>query len=348
MKQRLKILSAIDIPWNSGLAAYAFAQAKALRGLGHEVLFACPRGSAAEAFAESEGFAHYAVPGRKEYHKLPLALLRLRAISGEAGIDAVAAHTGRMQTLAYLLALPVVRVKADAKRPSAGFTFSGVARVIAASAYIEDLYAASGLPRSRVALIPQGLPLPPLPERRAAAPYRVGLLGRLDLVKGHSVFLRAAAELLRSGASAEFHIAGYEANLKYSDLRREASDLGIEKNVFFHGRTEGPFPFMASCDIGVVCSLGSEAVSRAAAEWLASGRPLVASAVGSLPEYAAPEWLTPPGDHLALAAKLGALLAAPEKIAILGAANRARAEREFSPAAFAAATEKVFLEAAGH
>ncbi|MCM2268333.1 MAG: glycosyltransferase [Elusimicrobiales bacterium] len=347
MKQPLRILSAIDIPWNSGLAAYAFAQANALRGLGHEVVFACPENSAAMAFAAKEGFKHYAVPGRKEYHKVPLALLRLRAIARDNAIAVVAAHTGRMQTLGYLLGLPVVRVKADTKRPSAGFTFSGVTRVIAASAYIENLYAAAGLDRARVTLVRQGLALPRTPQRRASAPYRVGLLGRLDLVKGHAVLLRAARQLLRADLPVEFHIAGYEANLKYADLRREAEDLGIAKKVFFHGRTEGPFAFMESCDIGVVPSLGSEAVSRAAAEWLASGRPLVASAVGSLPEYAAPEWLVPPGDHLALAARLQALLLSPDAIALLGAANRARAERELSPAVFAEATEKVFKEAAG-
>jgi glycosyltransferase involved in cell wall biosynthesis len=347
MKQRLKILSAIDIPWNSGLAAYAFAQAKALRDLGHEVSFACPEGSAAMAFAEEEGLRRCAIPGRKQHHKLPLALLRLRAAARDAGAEVVAAHTGRMQTLASMLGLPVVRVKADTKRPSAGFIFKGAARTIVASSYIESLYAAAGLSRDKLTLIRQGLTPPPPSPRLAAAPYRVGLLGRLDLVKGHSVFLRAAAELARSGVRAEFHIAGYEANLKYSDLRREAADLGVEDRVFFHGKTDGPFPFMAACDIGVVCSLGSEAVSRAAAEWLASGRALVASAVGSLPEYVHADWLVPPDDPFALAAKLADLLASPEKIAMLGAANRARAEREFSPAAFGAATEKVFLEVAG-
>lgn len=347
MKPRSTILSAIDIPWNSGLAAYAFAQAKALRGLGHRVVFACPAGTAAAAFAEREGFDHFPVPGRKEHHKLPLALLRLRAIARDTGAGVVAAHTGRMQTLACLLGLPTVRVKADAKLPSAGLTFSAVKAVITASEHIRGLYAAAGLPPEKVRLVRQGLPLPPQPARAPAPPYKIGLLGRLDLVKGHAVFLRAAAELLRGGAPAEFHIAGYEANLKYADLRREAADLGIEKNVFFHGRTDGPWEFMAACDIGVVCSLGSEAVSRAAAEWLASARPLVASAVGSLPEYAAPDCLVPPGDHLALARRLGKLLAAPADLAALGAAARAKAARDFSPDAFASATEAVFLEAAG-
>jgi len=346
MKPRLKILSVIDIPWNSGLAAYAFAQAGALRDAGHTVIFACPAGSAALDFAQKNGFKAYEIPGRKQHHKLPLALLRLRAIARDEAIDLAAAHTGRAQTLAFLLGLPLVRVKADAKRPSAGFTFGSVKKVVAASSYIEGLYLASGLDRARLAVIRQGIALPPEAPLRTAPPYRVGLLGRLDLVKGHDCFLRAAAELARAGAPAEFHIAGYEANLKYAELRRVAADLGIADKVFFHGRTEGPFAFMAACDIGVIPSLGSEAVSRAALEWLAAGRPLVASAVGSLPEYLPADRLVPPGDPAALAANLAALLADPALMARLGQENRARAGRDFSQEGFAAATAGIFEEAA--
>jgi len=73
----------------------------------------------------------------------------------------------------------------------------------------------------------------------------------------------------------------------------------------------------------------------------------VASAVGSLPEYAQPDLLVPPGDEAALAGRLAGLLSSPDRLASLGAAARARAAREFSPETFAAATEAVFLEAAG-
>ncbi len=346
MKRQLRILSAIDIPWNSGLAAYAFAQAEALRARGHFVVFACPPGTAAWDYAARAGFKAVPVPGRKEHHKLPLALLRLRAAAAADGIDVVAAHTGRLQTLSCLLGLRTVRVKADAKLPTAGFTFSSVAGVVAASSYIAGLYAAAGLDPARVTVIRQGIELPRVLPREPRAPYRVGLLGRLDLVKGHSVFLRAAAELLRAGVPASFHVAGYEANLKYHDLRAEAADLGIGEHVYFHGRTEGPYAFMGSCDLGVIASLGSEAVSRAALEWLAAGKPLVAASVGSLPEYVEKERLVPPGDPAALAAAVGALLRSPHLLPELGAANREKAARAFSPAAFAEATERFFLEAA--
>ncbi len=338
----MKILSVIDIPWNSALAAYAFDQALALRAGGHEVLFACPEASAAQDFAAKAGFKAFTIPGRKEYHKVPLALLRLRSIIKEEGVNAVCAHTGRAQTLGCLLGLPLVRVKADAKKPSAGFTFSVVARTIAASDYIKNLYLEAGMKPGSLAVIRQGINIPAVIPRNPRPPYKVGLLGRLDPVKGHDVFLKAAALLLGRGVQAEFHIAGYEANVKYSDLERTASGLGIEKNVFHHGKVDGPYAFMGACDVGVIASLGSEAVSRAALEWLACGKPLVASAVGSLPEFVDAELLVPPGDPAALAAKLETLLRDPAKLKELGEQNRARAERDFSHSAFAAATCAVF------
>lgn len=342
MRRQLKILSVIDIPWNSALAAYAFDQALALRAGGHGVLFACPEGSAAMDFSGKAGFKAVAIPARKAYHRLPLALLRLRSIIKKEGIGAVCAHSGRAQTLGYLLGLPMIRVKADAKKPSTGFTFAAVSKTIAASSYIENLYLQAGLDRGRLAVIRQGIAAPVLLVRKPAPPYKVGLLGRLDPVKGHDCFLKAAALLLKRGVKAEFHIAGYEANIKYADLKTAARALGIEEKVFFHGKVDGPFRFMGSCDAGVITSLGSEAVSRAALEWLASGKPLVASSVGSLPEFVAGEWLVPPGDPAALATKLEALFRDPRKLEELGAQNRARAERDFSHAAFAAATCAVF------
>ena len=304
------------------------------------------------AFAAAEGIEAFPVPDMREHFKLPGAALRLRRTAEAAGIDIICAHTGRAQTLAWLLrlglkGLPLIRVKADAAPPSLGFTFSAVSKVISASVYIEKRYLAMGLEPARSALIRQGVTLPVFEHPPAPPPWTIGLLGRLDPVKGHKCFLEAAAEILRRGVAAEFHIAGAEASLKYRDLEHCAAGLGIAKNVVFHGRVKDSFAFMKTCSVGVIASLGSEAVSRAALEWLACGRPLVASAAGSLPEFVTKDCLVPPGEHLALAAKLCALMAAPERLACAGRENRSRAEKEFSHVDFAKATCQLFETACG-
>lgn len=346
MKQPLKILSAIDIPWNSGLAAYAFDQARSLRAAGHTVYFACPQGSAAMALAAAGGFRTFAIPGRKDHLRLPGAVLRLRAFSRTEGMDVVCAHTGRTQTIACLLGRPVIRVKADAKLPSAGLIYSRVTKVIAASTYIKGLYLKAGLDGRRITVLRPGI------EPRRSAKHtpgpapKIGILGRLDPVKGHACFLKAAAELKKRGINAEFHIAGHEANIKYSTLKRTAAQLGIAGSVIFRGAVEDVFSFMESCDIGVIASLGSEAFSRAALEWLSTGRPLVATTAGSLPEFLPARHLFPPGDHAALAGRLADLLSDPRKMAAAGEENLARAVRNYSTDAFAAATCALFEEAA--
>lgn len=351
MKQPLKILSIIDIPWNSGLAHYAFEQALALRAGGHEVAFACPPGSAAARFAEKTGCAYFPIPGRKELSRYPAAVLELSRLVREKGFHFACPHTGLAQTVSWCLkklnpGLKIVRVKADARRPSAGFTLSSVDRVISASAFIEDAYLAAGLDPAKSALIRQGIETPPFEHAPPAPPLKIGMLGRLDPVKGHEVFLRAAALLLKDPLAAEFHIAGYEAGVKYADLEALAAKLGITEAVKFHGKVDGYLEFMRGCHIGVIASLGSEAVSRAALEWLACGRPLVATSAGSLPEFARRDLLAAPGDPADLAAKIRLLASSEVRMADDGPLNREKAVSEYGKREFAEATCWLFETAA--
>jgi glycosyltransferase involved in cell wall biosynthesis len=64
------------------------------------------------------------------------------------------------------------------------------------------------------------------------------------------------------------------------------------------------------------------------AEAMAAGRPIVASAVGAIPEVVGDVGaaiLVPPGDPTAIATAVGALLAEPERRAAMGAAGQHRA-----------------------
>jgi len=351
MKKQLRILNLIDIPWNSGLAFYAYDQAHALKAAGHAVYFACPDKSAAREFAEREGFVCFPLPGRNEPF-LRFPFLKLEKMLAAECVDIINAHTGKTQTLAFLLSffsakkIAVIRTKADARPPSKSFAFMKVSKIIAASDFIRNGYLELGVAPKKIALARQGINLPAAAPRKPEPPYKIGVLGRLDTVKGHECFLRAAAELIKSGVKAEFHIAGYEAGVKYTDLKKLAAILGLGAAAVFHGRVPDSFEFINSCDIGAIPSLGSEAVSRAALEWLSAAKPVVASHVGSLPEFITPENLVPPGETAALALRLQTLLAAPpERLGELGAANRARAERDFSTELFAQRTSRIFEEA---
>lgn len=345
MKRQLKILSAIDIPWNSALAAYALDQARALKERGHSVVIAAPETSFSYRQAQLEGFPVFAVSDRKSLLS-PLLVLSLRAYAKREGFDIFCAHTGRMQTLGALC-LPgrgfkLVRTKADASRSSAGLSLRPVSAIIAASGAIKAAFA--GAPQEKIKVVPQPINLPPFVPPPPDG-FRVGLLGRLDPVKGHEVFLKAARAVLEKFPGARFVCAGKEANLTRGELVYLAERLEIAASVEFTGHTEDPLAFINSCHAGVIASVGSEAVSRALLEWMACGRPAAAAAVGGIPEMLPAGWLFPAGDHEALAAHLVRLAENPTLRAKAGEENRKEAAEKFGQATFAATTAAVFEEA---
>jgi glycosyltransferase involved in cell wall biosynthesis len=94
----------------------------------------------------------------------------------------------------------------------------------------------------------------------------------------------------------------------------------------------------ARAGVAVVPSRSAETFGLAAAEAMAAGLPVAASAIGALPELAGPGQLAPPGDPAALAA----VVARVRGDAGLGAANRERIAALAAPAAVAARLAAVY------
>jgi D-inositol-3-phosphate glycosyltransferase len=128
-------------------------------------------------------------------------------------------------------------------------------------------------------------------------------------------------------------IAGAQAQQDAESLGRFAETVGVRGRVEFLGRVDDMPSFYARGTIGVVTSLGSEAVSRAAAEMLASGLPVLAAATNGLPDLVIDGrtgLLHPPGDWEILAAQARHLLDNPSAAAYLSANGRGFCEREIS------------------
>ena len=88
-----------------------------------------------------------------------------------------------------------------------------------------------------------------------------------------------------------------------------------------------------------------EGLPNSLLEAMAAGLPVVASAVGGVPEQVVPGQtglLVPPGDPQALAGALNRLLEDQQQAARMGCAGRARVERDFSLAEMVRRTEQLY------
>jgi glycosyltransferase involved in cell wall biosynthesis len=217
----------------------------------------------------------------------------------------------------------------------------------------EDIAADFGVPLGRIRIIPVGVdaaafrPAPPA----ARVPGRIVTVASADVpMKGLGVLVAALARVADSppgGVRPELVVVG-----SASDTTRAAiGAAGLTDQVrFVSGLADSELAdLIASAQLLAVPSL-YEGFSLPAVEAMACGTPVVASDVGALPELIGVDGrcgaLVPPGDDRALATELAAMLAAPERCAVLGQAARRRAVETYSWAAVARATADVYAEIA--
>ncbi len=146
--------------------------------------------------------------------------------------------------------------------------------------------------------------------------------------KGGDVAIRALAELPESVVLC---ILGDGVALP---MLRELTDcLHLNDRVQFLGNQRHVEPFMKAADCFLCPSLWEEATGLVNLEALGCGVPVVASAIGGIPEFiedGKTGLLFPPGDHLQLAARLRYLLNNPEVRKQMSQSARAAALERFS------------------
>lgn len=111
--------------------------------------------------------------------------------------------------------------------------------------------------------------------------FIVGILARLDKVKDHETFLRAAREVLDKDKSVIFLIAGDGQDKEH--LLSLSKELGLEDNIYFLGNETHPYDFLNAIDINVLCSL-SESFPYVIMEGGSLKKATIASKVGGIPK----------------------------------------------------------------
>jgi glycosyltransferase involved in cell wall biosynthesis len=179
----------------------------------------------------------------------------------------------------------------------------------------------------------------------AAAPA-IASVGRLSPEKGQATLLRAMPALLGVSPDARVLLCG--EGPEQDALRKLASELGISDRVEFLGFVPDVRPVLAAANVFVMPSL-TEGLGVAALEAMAMAKPVVASAVGGLPESIADGesgLLVPAGDPEALSAAVLALLRNPGRARMMGAAGRDRALEHYDRPVVVAQVMKLYQEVA--
>ena len=209
------------------------------------------------------------------------------------------AATGALRALEAALPARVdatIVVSAAMARRFTGVAGAGRVRVVAPVSTPPQPAAPVAATRARLGAAP-GVPL-------------VVCVGRLHAQKGLDVLLGATAVLERRGLRLRLALVG-DGPLEVG-LRRHASALGLDDTVVLPGASANAADELAAADVVAVPSRW-EGWPLVVSEALQLGRPVVASAVGGVPDMidATTGWLVEPGDVLGLAAALAGVLADP-------------------------------------
>ena len=162
----------------------------------------------------------------------------------------------------------------------------------------------------------------PAPGGREGAPLRIGVVARLEPVKGVDLLVRAAARLRKRRGS--FHILVWGEGSQRGELERLAAREGVADRFEFVGCRQEVATFLRSLDLYVQPSR-NEAMGRALVMAHALGLPVVATRVCGIPDVVRDGetgHLVAPDDPEALAVALERFIAEPALCRRLG--DRAR------------------------
>ena len=171
----------------------------------------------------------------------------------------------------------------------------------------------------------------------------VGLVAGFRPPKDHQTFFRAAALVRERYPQARFLCIG--ENGRSSGWARDlVKTLGLAESVIFLGEREDVEALVCVLDIGVLSSAW-EGLPNSILEYMAAGKPVVATNVGGCPELVLDGetgFLVPPGDPERMAAAIISLLSDRDMARRMGHAGLDRVKEHFSMEACVNATYRLY------
>jgi len=368
----MRIIQVINVRWFNATAWYGLELARLGNAAGHPSLALGLPGSDPLRQAEALGVPCLGLPlNARSPLDWPGLFARMQELVRDFQPDVVNCHRG--EAFAFWAALrallpsarrfALVRTRGDQRLPRANpiniwlHTRAADAVIATNQRMARHFAGVMGVPAERLSTILGGVDdrrfafSPAARERlRAALGYApqdvvIGLLGRFDRVKGQKECLEATAALVREGLPVRLLLIGFATATSEEEVLAWMRAAGLdEERARITGKADDVPAYLAALDVGVIASLWSETIARAALEIMACDRPLLSTDVGVMPDLLPPEALCPAGDAPALAALLRRAVGEPDWLERLRAGGRERM-RQLDSASFWEQTLAVYERA---
>jgi glycosyltransferase involved in cell wall biosynthesis len=302
--------------------------------------------------AQQAGIPAYAIAERSRYDRSVMA--KLAALASEWAPDIVQTHAVKSHFLVRRMGLGRVypwvafhhgytwpNLLARAYNQLDRWSLRAARKVVTVSRPFRDELARNGVAPERIAIVHNAIDAEW--GMRAGTALRSGLgipqerkviliVGRLSREKDHFTLLRAVDRIRRDGVIAP-HLVMVGEGPERKPIEDRVRALDLAPYVTMTGQIPAAEPYYAIADVAVLSSR-SEGSPNALLEAMAARVPVVATAVGGIPEMVANEdsaLLVAPGDCAAMSAAVTALLTNPELARRLTGRARELVETQYVP-----------------
>jgi len=323
-----------------------------LNAHGHQAWLVCNPSSQVHSKASELGTRLVTMPLRRRID--PLCSWRLWRFCRQNQVDLLKAYSSKDHWIClplYLCGIPLSRARCITDpigSKGRAFVFKhGCSQIVADASVIKrHLVAEHGFDPAKIEVIGSAVDLEKFKPPRNRAKFRreiglgdntplIGNVGMIRPDKGQLVLVEAAPLVLQKRPDARFVIVGQGTGIlkRGINVRNAIDRAGLADKIIMAGyRWDTPNVY-AACDMIVIASLRTEASPIVLREAFASGRPVIATKVGDIPEILRDRengLLIEPGDTQALANAIMEFITDPNLAAYCAANGLRYATEHFS------------------
>jgi glycosyltransferase involved in cell wall biosynthesis len=332
----------------SGIEFSSISLASALMAKGHSVFMGCADGGIVKRVAQANGIPTADVRIANSGDVIGIA--KMIGVVLKENIDVLIASVGRDYWPATIVAkalskkLVIVRHQLNKpKRVTCKLLSRYADRVVAVSQAVRKALLSWDVPEEKIDVVSTGIDLEKYDVSQTdrdrircefhirASEIIVGTACRLKKEKGVFELLRAFHRLC--GRYPDLKLMYVGDGLEREALKSESRALNLEDRVIFTGFREDMEKLYASMDLFILPSTCEEAFGRVLIEAMASGKPVIATETGGIPEIITDQvngLLIPRKDELAISDAIEKCITNPEFSAAIAVQGRTTVRLHYS------------------